>query len=489
MGLTRQCRDIVEEAWRHLLSLDGRDTVYMRGDALCRLRGVQPLVEVVGKDAMLALLVYAANWLSEKAGRKGTRWDSAVPPWAVVTTMCALPPVDVLPLESVARVPVLGREGRVIQGVGYHRDSSCWYEPIGPCEPIPDQPTLKQAREALHVLCEPLCDYQFEDEADRAMAVAMLLTPALRKMVGLVPLFVIDSPERGSGKSKLAAVVAHLSGVGQAGVLSWRSDRSSEEVQKQITALLLQAAAVIVIDNVKGRLDSSEFETALTADVWMGRVLGESRIVSLPQQAIWIVTSNNAVLGEDLARRSVRVRINARCEQPWLRRPDVFRHPDLLGWVESHVMDLARAAAIVCRGWVTAGRPGYAGHVLGSFERWCTTVGAVLQWLGVAGFLADAQEAYRSLLSAADDMRAFVLSWGSERLGEKMSCKELVDWVTAPEWDGILERVSRGETERARQAIMSRIMRDMVGRTFGWWTVRAGRNARGRQVYWVERSE
>lgn len=493
MGLDRHALDIVREAWTHALVLEGRDGVYERAGLLVRIGGDPPHLEVVSPDAMLAVLVWAADWSRETRGKKGSQWSAVPPPEFVARVMRSRPHPEVRSIDAVLRVPVVDQEGEVVQQPGYHAGARCWYEPTGPCELVPESPTREQALEALEDLAEPLSDYAWETQADRAAALAMLLSPAVRRLSGsAVPLFVVDAPEKGSGKSKLGAVVAHLAGVGRAAVLTYKSDRSGEETQKQITALLLDGAPVIVLDNVKGKVDSGELESVLTADTWSGRILGESRMAHLPQQSIWILTSNNASLSEDLARRSVRVRINTRCEQPWLRRPEAFRHPDLVEWVGENHLRLARAAALVARAWVVAGRPQSTAPVLGSFERWSLVCGGILQWLGVEGFLSNLDDVYGAWIDGAADERAFVEAWGAEstRASSEMagksrrwSCKDLVGLCQRLD---LLDRVQSGETDRARANLMAGVLKRLDGRVVGSYQVRCQQTSRGRREYWVE---
>jgi len=510
VGLNDQLRTVVSEAWDAVGRLEGRDGVYLRADVLCRVYGDPPRIDGVGADALLSVLADAADWQGEVRRRKGTDWDAIAPPERAIRIMRARPHPAVRPLSGIVTVPVLDADGQVVQRPGYHHGAEVWFEPAGRFEPIPDVPSRDDVAAALEVLADPLADYQWESASDYAAALAMLLTPAVRRMVLHVPLMVCDAPERGSGKSLLARVVAYVAGVGRTGVIPYRGDKgAADEVRKTITSLLTQGSPVIVLDNIKGRLESSELETALTTDVWSDRILGENRMVDLPQRAIWVLTSNNASLGEDLSRRAVRIRINARCDQPWLRDTRGFKHPDLVGHMADHYLEVARAAAVLARAWVVAGQPPGPNPLLGSFERWSEVVGGVLHFAGVEGFLSNLDEVYGQFNDRGVEDRAFVAAWARKALpnlnlegqydsdrAKKYSAKELVGLAKDA---GVPESVLSIETDRGQQTAMANVLKRLLGRTFvvahdgededglvRRWSVVIDTGERGRRVYVLE---
>jgi hypothetical protein len=57
----------------------------------------------------------------------------------------------------------------------------------------------------------------------------------------------------------------------------------------------------------------------------------------------------------------------------------------------------------MARAWVVAGRPNGDNPTLGSFESWCTTIGGILQYAGLNGFLGNLQEMYRDTADGEDD--------------------------------------------------------------------------------------
>jgi hypothetical protein len=57
---------------------------------------------------------------------------------------------------------------------------------------------------------------------------------------------------------------------------------------------------------VSQALDSEGLAAVLTAEVWADRLLGQTRVVEVPNRALWLATANNPVVSRENARRSVR---------------------------------------------------------------------------------------------------------------------------------------------------------------------------------------
>src|SRR5207244_9252362 len=127
-------------------------------------------------------------------------------------------------------------------------------------------------------------EFTYVDEASRANAVGLLLTPVVRLAIqGLVPMACIDAPQAGTGKGLLARVTSLISAGREAGSMS--APREEDEWRKRITALLYEGSTFILIDNVNDELLSSSLASVLTASVWKDRILARTATVSVPQCA------------------------------------------------------------------------------------------------------------------------------------------------------------------------------------------------------------
>jgi hypothetical protein len=85
---------------------------------------------------------------------------------------------------------------------------------------------------------------------------------------------------------------------------------------------------VVLVDNVTQTLDSGVFASALTASTWADRILGRSETLQVPLRCVWVTTANNPMLSLEITRRSIRIRLAPKVDEPWLR--EKFIHPHLL---------------------------------------------------------------------------------------------------------------------------------------------------------------
>ncbi len=77
--------------------------------------------------------------------------------------------------------------------------------------PVPEHPTKAEVAKAVEVLDDALADFGLVGTANRANALALMVTPVVRPLVPLAPLFVADAPVMGSGKGlfvDLCSIVA-----------------------------------------------------------------------------------------------------------------------------------------------------------------------------------------------------------------------------------------------------------------------------------------
>lgn len=182
-----------------------------------------------------------------------------------------------------------------------------------------------------------------------------------------------------------------------------------------MTAELSRGRSIILLDNVGrgdgGRqLDSQVLACILTAPIWTDRILGVSKMVSIPNRALWLLTGNNLRFSMELVRRSVGIRIDPVMDRPWLRDEKCFRHPDLLKWVRESRVDLVKALLILTKAWLAADRPKGKTRI-GSFESWSAVMGGILQVAGIPGLLSNLSTLYETADAEGQVWREFVEVW------------------------------------------------------------------------------
>jgi putative DNA primase/helicase len=380
-------QDLVQQAARALASAPHR--VFSRDGRLVRARtdGGRARVEELDEAGLLGLLVETVRFV--QWGRGGHPRVVEPPRWLVRTLLSAPPPI--FPeLRGVVHHPIVRPDGSIRTREGYDPETRFWCH-LGTLDipPVPRHPTdddLTQARDVLDDLC---CDFPFADEASRANAWALLLTPLVRTAFeGPTPLFLIDKPSPGTGATLLARLVA-LVACGEEAVTPPPEDDA--EARKLITAALLTAQEVVIFDDVAA-LRLCTLSRLLTATHWESRLLGSNRLARLPNSAVWVATGNNVSLGADLARRVVWIRLDAKHWRPWER--EGFLHPELLSYVRKERGRIIWALLTLVRHYFVRGCLQATVPTMGGFENWAYLVGGVLAACGIEGFLKNRERLY-----------------------------------------------------------------------------------------------
>jgi hypothetical protein len=418
-------------------------------------------IEVLDADSLGLMLDQAANWIVTKNDYP----QVAEPPERVVRAMLKLPRYDFPSLRGIAHAPFFAGYGRLIAAAGYDPASGIFLDPTGLAadDAVPEQPAEHVRMAVEYLKSELLADFPFATAADLANAIGLLLTPFVRPMiVGPVPFHVIDSPQAGTGKSLLASVI-HIVATGKntpTGIE--RFDPS--EAGKAITAILLEAPPIVLLDNISRHLMSGPFAAVLTADVWKDRVLGQSKMVTVENRAVWIATANNLTLSSELRRRAVEIRLDAKMERPDERSG--FRHQDLKAWTRANRPALVHACLTVIQNWLALGRPGISMNPLGSFEDWSRIVGGIVAAAQVEGFLSNADSFRERADPDAKNWRRFVDEWGVEHGSSPVLIESLM-----PIAAGFLTDVLGIGNEHSQRTRLGKALTKREGQMFGKWRI------------------
>ena len=313
---------------------------------------------------------------------------------------------------------------------------------------------------ARNLLCEDLLgDFPFVGPAEMAHVIALLLLGFLRGMIdGPTPLHLIEKPSPGSGATLMVdAVATILTGSGASVMTEGRDD---DEWRKRVTAKLRQIPAIVLIDNLRAKLDSSAVAAALTAPFWEDRILGASEMARLPIRCLWIATGNNPEFSNEMARRLLRIRLDPHEERPWQRTG--FRHPDLMTWVRANRPRLVAACLTLCQAWIAAGKPRGA-RTIGSFENWAHVVGGVLEVASIPGFLGNLDEMMEASDSEGAGWSAFIAAWWDRFGTAEVGAADLFDVALfcdpAPPITGHTDRAQKTSFGIAIKKMRDRVFR------------------------------
>lgn len=348
----------------------------------------ETVAELLGESALLVLMADSAHTVSVT-----TRGVNAA--WPESKTISALYGrySDFRELRGVAPSPIVRSDNTIAQTEGYDEQSKVLLDLAGLSFNIPDAPTQDDVDEAVNLLLnEWLGDFPFASDADKANALAFVLTYPLRELVTNVPLAVISAKSMGTGKSKLLGLVVRLF---TRTTPEWDSlPDSEEETRKQITTLLSKAAPFLCFDECP-KIGGKSLNRLLTAQTWSDRLLGGNERVALPNRSVMAATGNNVQVLGDTGRRYYPIELYYDGEHPESRPESDFQHPDVEAWTDENRGELLSAVFTLIRAWQVAGRPKRATS-FGSFERWEGVVGGVLYNAGVKGFLDNLSDHRKS---------------------------------------------------------------------------------------------
>ena len=369
---------------------DGRD-LFNYGEVLTRVKGheTQPL----DRDRFYAMLADAVACFryTEATDKRPAIFEPAWPdPPSIGAVMSKAE--DFSTLRRVVRIPFLRPDGSICTEPGYDESTHTVLVQSGLGElAVPEAPTQTEVRlAAKYLMTEWLGDMPFKTEADRANALALLLTPFIRGLVPLAPLAVVSGLQMGVGKNLIADCV-HILATGEV-AMPLPYVNTEEEMRKQITAAFSSGAEMFVFDEAHV-VEGAQLARAVTSITYGDRVLGVSRIAKFPNAVTWVSLGNQVQVNGDMARRVYFIYLHPSASNVIDREAKEFRHPDLKLWTAENRTALVSAALTVLRGWVVAGRPAFSrGACMGSFEPWDRMMSGVLAYAGHAGFLTDMKD-------------------------------------------------------------------------------------------------
>jgi hypothetical protein len=412
----------------------------------------RPQIEVLGLDHVRHHLAQVATFIRWTAAPgRAPAIKPTFPPKALAADLLAVPR-DTLPrIRRLVRAPIFTAEGRLLTTSGFDASSGIYVAlpvdlTLGAIPPAPTAQEITAARDQL--VDELLKDFPFAAAADRAHALALLLTLLLRECIpGDVPLFIVSKSTPRTGAGLLVKVLSLI--VDGTPVAPKTISPEEEEMRKRLTAFLLASPSLILLDNLHGRLDSAALAAILTCGGdWSDRILGRTQEITVPVRAAFVVTGNNPALSHEMAGRTVLTRLDARMEDPSTRTG--FRHPDLEAWVRAERGPLLAAGLTLAQAWFAKGRPRASGVAFGGFQAWAEILGGVLEVAGILGFLDNR----RQLFDQADEeniiIKAFLMDWQGRYGTLPVATKELLEIakthpldITAKTDQGMLVRLGR----------------------------------------------
>lgn len=372
-------------------------------------------------------------------------------------------------IAGILETPSFSPDGTLISTPGYDHKTNYLYYPTITIADIPDRPTQQDAADALKFIWTNVFpDFPYKDlgpwdpaDTDRSIryakackdcpdafvAISALLTIIARPAItGPVPGAIFEASSQGSGKSLQIHAIAMIATGRAAGLATFPTGRdgrtNEEELEKILAAYALYGARIIAFDNIKGELGGPAIEKVMTAYQTIDlRVLGLSKIATLPWGATLLCSGNNMSMSSDVAQRNTLSRLEPTTEDPRKRSASEFRHANLLAWIQENRAELVRAALIILRAFFIArAEQRLSGPSWGSFEAWSQVVPLAIRYAGGPDVMATRPTESISEDSEGDAHNAILDNWppafnkgvkvrkeGPEKNGLKTDIKRLWD--------------------------------------------------------------
>lgn len=454
----RELRDVTDDALGALTEHNDPPRIFARDGVLARIetdeRG-QRAIRPLSVKALRGLMARSANWTETR--KSGT--VHIAPPLCVVDDILALgqPPATIPAIEGLSACPVVTKSGHIHRSGGYDAGSG-WYV-HGDVDVPKWTGSGEEAAEWLQN--ELLGDFPFADAASKANALALFLLPYLRPLIDEpTPLHLVDAPTPGTGKSLLvkACLTPALGRLPAATPIP----EKEADFSKLLFSLLLEGKQVVFLDNLGRLLSSDALAAVLTAGELSDRILGLSSTPTVRVRAVLAATSNNGRLSEDIARRTVWIRLDAQMEDPEKR--EAFKRPKILAWARMERAAIISAAIGMIEEWQRKGRPSPKVRK-GSFEEWAEVVGGVLEACNVPGFIANDKELKTSADESGAMWRAFYAAWAGKWGTRDVSVKDLREMAEGMD---VMDPIfARAANDRGRATAFGRALSGQEGRVLG----------------------
>ena len=444
----------VQEPWAlHELNSDTTNNTAADGGDVMKAPAEPGLVRLTPVAVNMVIERYV-RWLIVK---KNKEYFGQLPNSHIDALMQLSP--SLLPVaRAINTAPLISRSGAVIDGAGLDRKTGLVHR-IDPllraC--LPERaPTEQDVREALtFLLREWLVDVALDD-VGKCEAIMLAMTLIERALLTERPAFFVVAAQRGGGKTTLVIMIT-LAVLGRrAAAAAWSDTR--EERKKALFSYLRQGVACLAWDNIPrgATITCPHIEAALTAAEISDRVLGVSRVETVPSTTVQVFTGNAIGPRGDMTSRSLMLALNVDRPDPENR---AFVHPDPLAWTKANRRKIVQALYVL----LVAGALNRAQdqETKTRFKSWWALVGWPMEYAaGLLGIKVDCTELMRA--GEAGDEEASATSAALTILHEtwpkdSFSAKDVVKVIEAKDikWadPAAVDEVAKAQAEALADAL------------------------------------
>jgi hypothetical protein len=380
---------------------------------ISRPAGTAMIVNVV-REYMTLALGRAANWVQYDGRSRGLAQIDPPPPvsGALLATVGEWHfPV----LTGLIAAPTLRADGSLLDRPGYDLLTGLYgaFDPAD-FEEIHASPSVEDAHDALGDLDDLFSEFVFlrtEEEIatgarspHSSVAIAALMTAAVRSALPTAPATGIDAAKAGSGKTTLAKVICYVVTGHDPPVLTLSDDEA--EFKKCLLAILMAGDSCVLVDNVDKPVDSASLCAVLTSSTYSERLLGVNQRVTVPSTVTWLMTGNHLEFVGDLTSRVMLSILDPQEECPESR---TFER-DIMRFAIENRGKFLKAALTISLAYRAAGFPVVEKTTPSRFSEWDRMVRKPLLWLGRPDPLAT-QEDVRGVDPVRENLVAVLQAW------------------------------------------------------------------------------
>jgi putative DNA primase/helicase len=365
-----------------------------------------PAISPVTPPMMLRALGLAAKWLAINKKLEPVQID---PPADVATHILGMiGEWPFPPLRGIIATQTMRYDGTLLTRPGYDPDTGLVLFNPPPMPPIPDQPTKREALEALALLNGLLDEVKFAEDnnVSRAAAISMLMTPVLRGLMQAAPLHVVNKPAPGTGGSYMQDLMAAIA-IGEPCPVLSLTLNNDEENEKRLSAAAFAGQPIIAIDNIVGTLQGQFLCQLVERPTPQIRLLGKSELVTIHNNHCVVANGNNVAIAADMVRRTLQISLDANQENPENRT--FSRNP--VAEVLANRGQYVAAVLTIARAYRCHGSPGKLPPRM-SFAEWSDNVRSPIHALGYP----DCDISIASVQAAdpiANQLHAVISAWAN----------------------------------------------------------------------------
>jgi hypothetical protein len=424
--------------------------VFSRGDQLVRLIEVENSatksprlhLQQLDEHSLRNVISEAVEFTKFSKGHQA--WRPADCPSFLPKSLLAKGAWPVPILKGVSLTPSIRLDGTLVFVPGYDAQTQFYFDfPANHSAIVAEQPGKDASRLAYDILAEIVGTFPFASDGSKTTAIALMMTAVVRSTLPSAPLFAIDAPTRGSGKSLLVDCASIVATGSSCAVAS--AGANDEELEKRLIGDLLAGEPMISLDNISRPITSAFLCQILTQQAVTVRRLGASSRFKVPCLSLVSATGNNLDLRGDLLRRAIWCRLDPKCEHP-----ELAQFPrDARDYTREKRWDIILAVLTLLRGFHVAGRP-KTSTPLGSFEEWSGLVRGALIWVGAADPCATMNDMEENDPSHAQ-LAALLAVWPGGADGHPCKAKDLIQaaeqaYANGPELHDALLEIARDGT-------------------------------------------